>query len=52
MISVGNSESYEKIKKQRHNGHTKYLIHEDKYWKPTMSDKGKFIMRYIHQIIV
>ncbi len=41
MISVGNSESYEKIKKQRHNGHTKYLIHEDKYWKPAMSDVRK-----------
>ena len=41
MVSVRSSESYEKIKKQRHNGHTKYLIHENKYWKPAMSDVRK-----------
>lgn len=41
LISTKNNYSYEKIKQQRHNGHTRYLIHEDKYWKPAMSDVRK-----------
>jgi len=41
MLSIKDYSSFKKIKLQRHNGHTKYLIHEDKYWKPAMSDVKK-----------
>ncbi len=41
LISTKNNFSYERIKKQRHNGHSRYLIHEDKFWKPAMSDVRK-----------
>ena len=41
MLSIKDDSSYKKIKLQRHNGHTKYSIHVDKYWKPAMSDVRK-----------
>lgn len=41
MLSIKDDSSYKKIKLQRHNGHTKYSIHKQKYWKPAMSDVRK-----------
>tara|TARA_Y100001968_G_scaffold280565_1_gene277200 strand:+ start:68908 stop:70089 length:1182 start_codon:yes stop_codon:yes gene_type:complete len=38
IISVRNLEAFNRIKRQRHNGHIKYDIYTSEYWKPAMSD--------------
>lgn len=38
IIATRHKESFLRMKRQRHNGHTTYEVFKDKYWKPAMSD--------------
>ncbi|MBI96859.1 hypothetical protein CL656_06925 [bacterium] len=41
MIAVTDENSFARMIKQRHNGHTSYNIFPDQHWKPAMSDVRK-----------
>jgi len=41
IVSIKSSHSYEKMSRQRHNGHETYTIYPDMYWKPAMSNVVK-----------
>lgn len=38
MVSVKSDSSFSRMIKQRHNGHERYQIYPDMYWKPAMSN--------------